>query len=63
MKPNSDYEIALIQCFFLSLRSGFNNFDCEYAVVRDFSKKYSLDVIELFTIIKSMIGELNRGRK
>lgn len=63
MKPNCEYETAIIQCFFLSIKSGFNHFDCEYAIVRDFSKKYALDSIELYQVIKSMIGELNRGRK
>lgn len=63
MRPSDEWEMLVIRCFTLSLESGMNGIETNYLVVRDFSKKYAFDVIELYQIIKSMIGELNSGRK
>ncbi len=63
MRPLDEWEMLVIQCFTISLESGMNGIETNYHVVRDFSKKYAFDVIELYQIIKSMAGELNSGRK
>ena len=63
MCPKDEWETLVIRCFILSLESGINGIESNYLIVRDFSKKYAFDVIELYQIIKSMVGELNSGRK
>jgi len=59
MVPADDEEITVIRCFTLSLKSGFNSAEIEYQVVRDFSKKYKMDIIELFEITKRMCSIFN----
>lgn len=62
MIPEDEYEAQVIKCFTLSIKCGVNGIEVEYLVVRDFSKKYALDSIELYQVIKSMIGEFESGR-
>lgn len=61
MIPTDNEEVLVIRCFMLSIESGFSSVNVNYQVVRDFSKKYKLDSIELYQVIKSMAGELNSG--
>lgn len=58
MRPKDEFEMRVVRCFTLCISQGLNAIEANYMVVRDFSKKYQLDSIEVYTIIKSMIGEL-----
>jgi len=62
MIPADEYEAQVINCFTLSIKGGMNGVEAEYLVIRDFSKKHKLDSLELYQIIKSMIGEFESGR-
>lgn len=60
MTPNDDEEALVIKCFILALKGGMSGVDVDYTIIRDFSKKFSLDSIELLQVIKSMAGEYSR---
>jgi hypothetical protein len=62
MIPKDNEEAQIIQCFTLSIKGGMSGVEVEYLIIKDFSKKYHLDSIELLQIIKSMAGELNSGK-
>jgi len=62
MIPEDEFEVQVINCFTLSIKSGMNGVEADYLVIRDFSKKHKLDSLELYQIIKSMIGEFESGR-
>ncbi len=59
MIPEDEYEAQVINCFTLAIKGGMNGAEIEYLIVQDFSKKYSLDVIELYQVLKSMMGEIS----
>lgn len=58
MIPKDEWETTIIRCFLLCIKNGMNSVEIEMIVVKEFSKKYKLDFIELLSIIKSMVGEL-----
>ncbi|MDD5212344.1 MAG: hypothetical protein PHV62_08000 [Sulfuricurvum sp.] len=60
MIPKDEEEAQIIQCFTLSIKGGMNGIEVEYLVVKDFSKKYALDSIDLYQIIKSMTGAFSK---
>jgi hypothetical protein len=62
MIPKDNEEAQIIQCFTLSIKGGMNGVEVEYLIIKDFSKKYHLDSIELLQIIKLMAGEMNSGK-
>jgi hypothetical protein len=61
MIPRDEEEALVIRCFTLSIKGGMSGIEVDYPIIRDFSKKYSLDSIELLQIIKSMAGEYSKN--
>lgn len=61
MIPRDDEESLVIRCFILSIKGGMSGIEVDYSIIRDFSKKYILDSIELLQIIKSMAGEYSKN--
>jgi hypothetical protein len=61
MIPRDEEETLVIKCFTLSIKGGMNGVEVDYLIIKDFSKKYSLDSIELLHIIKSMAGEYSKN--
>jgi len=62
MIPSDEWEIQIINCFLLSIKGGFGGVDVEYDIVKDFTKNFELDSIDLYQLIKYMAGELNSGK-
>jgi hypothetical protein len=60
MIPQDEEETLVIRCFTLSIKGGMSGVEVDYLIIKDFSKKYSLDSIELLHIIKSMAGEYSK---
>jgi len=63
MIPKDEEEVLVIKCFTLSLKSGFNSAEVDAMVVKEFSKKYKFDFIELLQISKSMCSVFNESNK
>jgi len=63
MIPKDDEEFIIIQCFTLSLKGGMSAAEIETVVVKEFSKKYHLDFIELLQISKGMLSIFNEKNK
>jgi len=62
MIPSDEWEMQIINCFLLSIKSGFDGVDVEYAIVKDFTKNFEFESIDLYQLIKYMAGELNSGK-
>jgi len=63
MIPKDEEESNIILCFTLSLKGSMSGVEIESFIVKEFSKKYRLDFIELLQISKSMCSVLNENNK
>lgn len=63
MIPKDEEESNIILCFTLSLKGSMSGVEIESFIVKEFSKKYRLDFIELLQISKSMCSILNENNK
>lgn len=63
MIPKDEEESNIILCFTLSLKGSLNGAEIDSLIVKEFSKKYRLDFIELLQISKSMCSILNENNK
>jgi len=63
MIPKDEEESNIILCFTLSLKGSMIGVEIESFIVKEFSKKYRLDFIELLQISKSMCSVLNENNK
>jgi len=63
MIPKDEEESNIILCFTLSLKGSMNGVEIESFVVKEFSKKYRLDFIELLQISKSMCSVYSENNK
>ncbi len=55
-----EWEYAVYHCYLLSLKSGFNALECEYAVVKDFCKQKKMDSVYTYSILKAMLSSVSR---
>ncbi|HEX5330789.1 hypothetical protein [Sulfuricurvum sp.] len=56
--PADEEERVFTDCFHLSLSRSMDGPYSDYSVVRDFAKKYEIEAIELFRVMKMMVLEL-----
>ncbi|MDR1451370.1 MAG: hypothetical protein LBI57_03435 [Helicobacteraceae bacterium] len=62
MLSRLDLESKMIwEMFNLSISGGFAGINADYAVCRDYAKKYELDAIECWRAIKRMAGAYNKA--
>lgn len=57
--PECESEEMLIDCFTLSLKSGFKSPEINYEIVKDYATKIDDDPIEVYRIMRVMLFELN----
>ncbi|PAF45543.1 hypothetical protein BKH46_09200 [Helicobacter sp. 12S02634-8] len=59
-------EILIASCFVLAQRVNGGGMslwsEVDYLIVKDFSKKYDLDSIEVYGVLKEMLAEFERIR-
>jgi hypothetical protein len=63
MIPKDEEESNIIRCFTLSLKGSMSGVEIESFIVKEFSKKYCLDFIELLQISKSMCSIFSENNK
>lgn len=63
MIPQDEEESNIILCFTLSLKGSMSGVEIESFIVKEFSKKYRLDFIELLQISKRMCSIFSENNK
>ena len=54
------WEMMIHELIYLSIKSSGFGLESDYMVVRDYCKKYELDVIETFSLIKNIVSKLGK---
>lgn len=63
MIPSDDEEHRIIDCWTLSLKSGFNSAENENSIVTAFCDRYELDTLEVIRLCKSMTTAFNSTKQ
>ena len=53
-------ELKIVDAFLLSLTSNGFSLGVDYEIIKDYSKKFNLDSIEVLNVLKAMVGVYNK---
>lgn len=61
--PDDDEEHRAIDCWTLSMKSGFNAVECDFDIIKIYCEKYEMDLVEMTRLCKSMTSRFNMLKK
>lgn len=63
MVPKDEFESVHVNCFTMAIKRSFDGVELDTLIIKEFSKKFEVDFIDILMIVKTMLGEFVNAKR